>query len=113
MSDHAPPRMHLDRDGRAACGTRFTRGIPRLTGLATQVTCATCVAKPSGYQWSDPQPHGTPAAYRRHYRHGEKPCEACRQAENRRWQSRRAARADRAGAITRDAYGRFTGRAAA
>ena len=30
----------------------------------------------------DVKPHGTPAAYRRHYRHGEKPCEACRQAES-------------------------------
>lgn len=26
------------------------------------------------------KPHGTPAAYRRHLRHGEKPCEACRLA---------------------------------
>jgi hypothetical protein len=32
----------------------------------------------------DLRPHGTPAAYRRHYRRGEKPCEACRQAESRR-----------------------------
>lgn len=29
------------------------------------------------------RPHGTPAAYRRHQRHGETPCEACRQARNR------------------------------
>ncbi len=29
-------------------------------------------------------PHGTPAAARRHWRHGEKPCEPCRLAENRR-----------------------------
>lgn len=29
------------------------------------------------------QPCGTPAAYRRHYRLGEKPCDACRQAEAR------------------------------
>ena len=26
----------------------------------------------------DVQPHGTGAAWRRHYRRGEKPCEACR-----------------------------------
>lgn len=33
--------------------------------------------------WSEEylQPCGTTAAYRRHYRHGEKPCERCRQAE--------------------------------
>jgi hypothetical protein len=30
------------------------------------------------------KPHGTIAAYRRHYRLGEKPCEPCRQAESRR-----------------------------
>lgn len=28
------------------------------------------------------EPHGTPAAARRHYRHGEKPCQLCRQAYN-------------------------------
>jgi hypothetical protein len=27
-------------------------------------------------------PCGTPAAFRRHKRHGEEPCEACREAEN-------------------------------
>lgn len=27
-------------------------------------------------------PHGTSAAARRHYRHGEKPCEPCRAAAN-------------------------------
>jgi hypothetical protein len=32
------------------------------------------------------QPHGTVAAARRHYRHGERPCEPCRQAERRHWQ---------------------------
>lgn len=30
----------------------------------------------------EPQPHGTVAAYRRHRRRGEKPCEECREAEN-------------------------------
>jgi len=34
----------------------------------------------------DLQPHGTRSAYRRHYRHGEKPCESCRQAMARHWQ---------------------------
>jgi hypothetical protein len=28
------------------------------------------------------KPCGTPAAYRRHLRHGEKPCDECREAEN-------------------------------
>jgi hypothetical protein len=32
------------------------------------------------------QPHGTVAAARRHYRHGERLCEDCRQAEQRHWQ---------------------------
>lgn len=33
----------------------------------------------------DTRPHGTPSAARRHYRHGEKTCGLCRQAEARRW----------------------------
>jgi hypothetical protein len=35
-------------------------------------------------QWNelDVKPHGTSAAYRRHYRQGTRPCEACRQAES-------------------------------
>jgi hypothetical protein len=32
----------------------------------------------------EPQPHGTLAAYRRHQRHGEPPCEECRAAERQR-----------------------------
>lgn len=28
------------------------------------------------------QPCGTPAAFRRHYRNGQKPCQACREAFN-------------------------------
>jgi hypothetical protein len=39
--------------------------------------------KSSGYRWADVQPCGTVAAYRRHYRHGEKPCWSCRQARSR------------------------------
>lgn len=30
----------------------------------------------------DLKPCGTPAAYRRHLRHGQEPCDACREAEN-------------------------------
>lgn len=44
----------------------------------------------------DTRPHGTLAAYRRHYRHGERPCEPCTQARARYWRDvlspRRAAR---------------------
>lgn len=36
-----------------------------------------------GASYADTRPCGTPAAYRRHQRHGEKPCEACRQAHAR------------------------------
>ena len=36
-----------------------------------------------GSRWADVRPHGTLAAYRRHYRHGEQPCEDCRQANAR------------------------------
>lgn len=34
-----------------------------------------------GYRWADVRPCGTPAAYRRHLRHGERPCAACLLAE--------------------------------
>jgi hypothetical protein len=42
-----------------------------------------------GARWADPQPCGTSSAYRRHYRHGEKPCTSCRQAESRRQEDAR------------------------
>jgi hypothetical protein len=35
------------------------------------------------YDWALLQPCGTPAAYRRHLHHGEKPCRSCTQAEAR------------------------------
>jgi hypothetical protein len=38
----------------------------------------------------DLKPCGTLAAYTRHKRRGEKPCEACRQAAARDWQDRKA-----------------------
>jgi hypothetical protein len=43
------------------------------------------------YRWSDPKPCGTGAAYRRHYRHGEKPCFACRLWRSRDWQDQQRA----------------------
>jgi hypothetical protein len=44
----------------------------------------------AGYRWGDVKPCGTLSAYRRHYRHGEKPCLACRQARSRQWQDTRS-----------------------
>jgi len=44
------------------------------------------------WKWADVQPHGTPAAYRRHLRHGTSACESCLQAERRRAADRRLAR---------------------
>jgi hypothetical protein len=43
--------------------------------------------------WWNLEPCGTLAAYRRHSRRGEKPCEACRQARNAAGRARRRARA--------------------
>ena len=85
--------VHLDAGGRARCGQ--PRPF-RLAASQEQVTCARCLAglaPVSGTRWqrADVMPHGTPAAYRRHYRYGEKPCESCRQAEARRQQERRTA----------------------
>ena len=37
------------------------------------------------------RPCGTLAAWRRHYRHGETPCQACKQAWSRWWQDRGSA----------------------
>ena len=37
------------------------------------------------WMYSDKQPCGTTAAYRRHVRNGEPPCRACREAEAGRW----------------------------
>ena len=42
----------------------------------------------------DIRPHGTEARARRHWRKGEKPCEACRVAENRAHAWRAAQRAE-------------------
>ena len=38
------------------------------------------------------EPHGTVAAYRRHYRRGQKPCQLCREAESADNKRRRLAR---------------------
>lgn len=89
--------IHYDRDGRARCGH------PRAADVTTDtaaVTCQTCAALLAGtwslararWEWADRKPHGTTAAYRRHFRLGEKPCEPCRQAEARRHADYRAER---------------------
>ena len=54
------------------------------------------------------KPHGTTAAYKRHYRRGEKPCEACRQAERRR-QAGRDRKAEYAARTARYAIAREAG----
>jgi hypothetical protein len=75
--------VHLDRDGRARCGNcRATR-----LGEARVVDCLMCLSIMNGTHAlgnrQPDEPCGTVAAYRRHYRHGEKPCRSCRQAEAR------------------------------
>lgn len=55
----------------------------------------------SGRPWWNLEPCGTLAAFRRHTRHGEKPCQLCREAHNRDNRFRmRAARARKAAAAT-------------
>lgn len=44
------------------------------------------------WTWADVRPCGTLAAYRRHQRHGEPPCESCKQARARYRQDRRRQR---------------------
>jgi hypothetical protein len=82
----APVAVHLDTGGRPRCGHPNAH---YMSAGEAGVTCRICLGlmtgtHHAGVTWADPRPHGTIAAYRRHYRHGEKPCEACRQAELRR-----------------------------
>jgi hypothetical protein len=51
--------------------------------LMLGLPCECTRSGPGGYGY---RPHGTPAAARRHYRHGEPLCTACKQAELRHWQ---------------------------
>jgi hypothetical protein len=80
--------VHFDRDGRARCGTR---GWLQLTTAEDDVECRTCLNLIAGVHGvgnrkADPEPCGTPAAYRRHLRNEGKPvrCLSCLQAEARR-----------------------------
>jgi hypothetical protein len=87
-------KIHFSQDGRPRCGLLWARA---LTADREQVTCGICanllngthgtqVNRPSGYQWLDVRPCGTPAAYRRHLRREGKPvkCRRCLDAEARR-----------------------------
>jgi hypothetical protein len=81
------PAVHFNRDGRPRCGARPK--VPLLADGESGVTCGHCTAHLNGTYgigscWYDPKPCGTPAAYRRHKRHGERIDESCRQAEARR-----------------------------
>lgn len=64
--------------------------FPVKTSNPDKVTCQYCRGE---VRRADVKPCGTSAAYKRHYRHGEKPCEACRQANIRDTADRKAARA--------------------
>jgi len=65
----------------------------------------------AGSRWLDVRPHGTAAAYRRHYRDGQKPCRRCRDAYNLTQRARYASQAP-APPRDRDSAGRFTARTA-
>lgn len=78
--------IHLDSGDGPRCGHR--RAF-YLDTDETRVTCGNCLAHMAGtyhvgVRWADRQPCGTDAAVRWHYRHGEQPCESCRQAQGRR-----------------------------
>jgi hypothetical protein len=82
-----PHAIHLDTGTGPRCGHRYPFG---LTHTPEAVTCSCCLAIMAGgptlgVRHPDWQltPHGTLAAYRRHYRRGTQPCEACKQAKSR------------------------------
>jgi hypothetical protein len=82
-----PRAIHLDTGSGPRCGHRRPFG---LTSTAEAVTCSPCLMLMAGgftlglrhEEWQL-APHGTLAAYRRHYRRGTPVCEACRQAKAR------------------------------
>ena len=83
----APRAIHLDTGAGPRCGHRRPFG---LTHIPEAVTCGPCLMLMAGgftlglrhEEWQL-APHGTLAAYRRHYRRGTKPCEPCAQAKSR------------------------------
>lgn len=54
--------------------------------------CKACIRARRNKGRPTPQPCGTPAAYRRHFTHGETPCDACRVADGAHRRARRAER---------------------
>ena len=85
-----PPKTHLDKDGAAMCGMCRRIAPLLLASDPGDVTCNRCLG--NWRDWADLKPFGTLAAYRRHLRHSEKPCDACARANRRAWADRRTAR---------------------
>jgi hypothetical protein len=86
-------KVHSDRDGRARCGHPAAREV---SADREQVTCGMCLNLLAGVHGignrkADPEPCGTPGAYRRHLRQQGAPvrCETCLQGERRRQYDRR------------------------
>lgn len=89
----APPRPAETR--REAAVAALKAGADPET-VATQLGVAASTVRKYGQQAglhtkAEPAPHGTRAAYARHHRHGEEPCDACREANR---LARPGARAD-------------------
>lgn len=84
MSDQGS-KVHFDRDGRPRCGNTKPFALTADREAVTCVFCLNLLAGTShvGVYHADTRPHGTTAAYRRHQRHGQEPCEACKQAKAR------------------------------
>jgi len=77
----------------AWCADRLTEKQSRFCSrLCVRGAYVAGAARAGATPWKDYdyQPHGTLAAWRRHYRLGEKPCYSCRQADVRARSERRA-----------------------
>jgi len=92
-------KVHFDYGGRARCGNRAAR---QFTADREQVTCRYCAnlldgTHHVGVYHCDVEPHGTPAAARRHYRNGDRnlrfTCPPCWHAEHHKSAGRYARRA--------------------
>jgi hypothetical protein len=78
----------------ARCGIRNWSALTYMTENVTCLMCRNLIAGTHGLgnRRTDVKPCGTTAAYRRHVRHGEAPCESCLQAERRKYEDYRKAR---------------------
>jgi hypothetical protein len=81
--------VHFDRDGNGLSPRCGNRDWSQMTSDEAGVDCLTCLnlmagVHGTGNRKADPEPCGTPAAYRRHLRHDGKPvrCERCLKAES-------------------------------